>query len=777
MKKTLLAALLACLAVAPSKAALFWGDIITNYPLGCITTNTTPGYATNQWLSHLPGSGVDAIVISNNFNNPVAVSGRRLSLFTSGSEYVHRWFDPVATNGYLTGTLYVSFVVAVNSLPTAGGTYFAHFMDGGSPLGTNAFEFRGHVYAVQNTNSFPFTNTIPNTFRLGTANANGDTAQGAGPDAILPIDLALNTDYQVVMRYDIDSASATIWVNPATESDVANATPYTGLVGVTDFGPITNALAAFAFRQRTGIGRELIRNILVGTSFSDVVTNTPAIPLIGLQPAANTTNYAGNPALLEVCASGMGELNYTWYQITAGPLTNQVQTGTSQQLYFSSLSALNAGQYFCTISNTAGSTNTALANLVVNSTPTAPFFTAQQGSLTTSVGGNQSLSCAASGTGPLTYQWNFNGTPFPSDGANPFGFSGDSVVVSGSQTPTLLLTGVSTNEGGSYTLTVTGGVPPAITSSNAVLTVNPPKVVTIAYLRSLLNTNTWQAGDTGDTFTISNAVVTTWTNVTSGSTASYYIQDASGCGIDLFVTGDPTFRPQLGQLVSATGTLSSFDNALELDVNSQNPYQNYAVSDSDIHLLPAPAVFSLPLTNNLALMETNWEGKLAMLTNVWFTNVSLAIGGSSITDVISNAANMRFNIFFPSSEDKAIANTNIPGRFAYTITGVLTKFSTANPGTIAGYEMYVTRLGDIVTNPPPPVTASIALSGANVLLSWAAVPYSAATLGAYSYSVMASTNVTGPYLPVATGLTFNTTNGTYTDTLSGSVKFYQVNSP
>ena len=41
MKKVLVLAMLACLAAVPVKATQFWYDVITNYPGGCITTNTS----------------------------------------------------------------------------------------------------------------------------------------------------------------------------------------------------------------------------------------------------------------------------------------------------------------------------------------------------------------------------------------------------------------------------------------------------------------------------------------------------------------------------------------------------------------------------------------------------------------------------------------------------------------------------------------------------------------------------------------------------------------
>jgi hypothetical protein len=69
-------------------------------------------------------------------------------------------------------------------------------------------------------------------------------------------------------------------------------------------------------------------------------------------------------------------------------------------------------------------------------------------------------------------------------------------------------------------------------------------------------------------------------------------------------------------------------------------------------------------------------------------------------------------------------------------------------------------------------------SGNNLVLNWTAVPYTIATRGAYSYSVLAATNVAGPYLPLAS-LAFNTTAGAYTHTngLLGAQTFYRISSP
>jgi hypothetical protein len=727
MKRILLIpALLVSLGGLPAKATQFWYDVITNYPGGCITTNTA------DWFHHLPGSltATDALIITNTYTSGAAVNGKRLRINGLNSEYIMRLFDPATTNVLYSGVVYASFIASANYVPAAGaGTYFASFdnADTNNPpqVYTNGFDFRGRISEIGATNVYPNTTRVGSCFQWGIANAAGDPAQGGLPSILfVPIDAVKNIDYQIVVKYDIDNAQATLWVNPASESDTGNMAGPT-----TDFGAVVNGLAGLLFRQRTGGGTVDIRDVVVGTTFADVMTNVASASPVLIANTFNTvTNYAGNPALLEVFATslGGGPLSYQWYQVSGG-VTNPVG-GNSQTYLVSSLSGTDTGSYFCAITNSGGqgalSPSSAKFYISVNTTPTAPSFTSKPAASTNgTVGGSLSLAAPAAGTGPLTYTWAFNGKPL-TDGQPVTGNPGDASVVSGSQTPNLTIGFMSTNETGTLTVTVTGGVAPAASTSVA-LTVNPARAVSIAYIRSLEDTNTWQVADTGSIFVVSNAVVTMFTNVTGGTTASYYVQDASGCGLDLFVTGDASFRPQMGDLVSFGGTLSMYNNAIETYPNG------YPTT-----------------TGNKNLYVTN-----------------------------NSPGSVPLNVFLPGGTDTDLNNQTVQ-RFAYTITGVMAQFKSGAYAN-SGYELYVTRFGDIVTNPPPQVTdLKATVAGSDVVLTWTAVPYTIDTRGAYSYTVLASPDVVGPYLPLAS-LAFSTSAASFTHTnaLSGTQMFYRISSP
>ena len=478
--------------------------------------------------------------------------------------------------------------------------------------------------------------------------------------------------------------------------------------------------------------------------------------------------YLGNPAMLGVAASGLG-LDYYWYKVSGGT-TNAV--GANSQYYVvPSLAASDEADYYVGVSNAAAMVTSQIAHIGVNTTPTAPVVTVPNDT-TNYVGDTVKLAGSAAGTGPLSFQWLRDNTAVV-DG--PSALPGDTSVISGSQTPTLSIVNVSTNESGTYKLVVTGAVAPAGSGSTKV-TILPPRSVSVGYLRSLVDTN-WQTTDTTTLYGITG-VITVLTNLSNGQ-SSYYIQDDTG-GLNLFVGGTTSFRPNMGDIVRAVGTLSTFSDNLELISSPVSVYQTHDIL-GHTSILPAPIVFYPDWTNNLPLMETNLEGRIIMLTNIYFTNMT-ATGAGQTTVNVTNSSGMSFLVFFPGGQDADVRNKPKPA-FAWTITGVLNQFPPSSLNGVAtkvGYEVLVSRWQDVVTNAPPAVTIQTTRSGNDMVLNWtAAPPYSDSSIGAYCYSVYASPNVIGPYLPLVTGLTFTNTLGTYkhvNGALSG-MQFYRVSSP
>lgn len=668
-----------------------------------------------------------------------------------------------------TGVIWASFNINLTVLPTnADGTYFANLED------TN-FGFYARVFTLT-------SNAFPGTYRLGIANnANDYTAasKSGGPNQVVPLDLAPGINYNVVLFYDMGNLFSGLSINPSDYADAYSysTTPVNSGPATDPFTPSGLPMDGFGLRQREGEGVMTLDNLEVsfdmngaGSGYAAVTAGwTTNAPIIGLQPIG-TTNYSGNGYVLEVAASGIGVqgqgLSYYWYQngalLSDGADGGTISGSSTAALALTNVTAADSGSYYVVVSNTAGGTQSATAVVSVNTSLTTPYFTVQPMSSTNAVGSSVTLTASASGTGPLTYQWDFDGSPLSDNGS----------TIIGSQTPSLYLGTLLTNESGTYTLVVTGPGGSA-TSSGAVVTVIPPASVSIGYLRSLINPTTYEPSDTSDLFTITGTI-TTYTNLTSGNTASYYIQDNTG-GLNLFLTLGSTFRPSFGDVVTATGILSSYGDNLELDVTYGSQPQNAALvldgnNNPETNASPTPIL--LPwneIANNQAYVVTNIEGSLVKLTNVYFETPGgdFAAGG---TYVVTNNTGETFTLAIGSVVTN-LNSTVIPA-FASSVTGPLFQDDTT-------FEIELTDPSQIATNsivqlpPAPTVSATASEAGGTntVTLMWTAVPGD-------SYNVIYATNVAGPYMTLASGLVFTNDDGTYTDkNTTNTARFYQITSP
>ena len=158
---------------------------------------------------------------------------------------------------------------------------------------------------------------------------------------------------------------------------------------------------------------------------------------------------------------------------------------------------------------------------------TPPVITVQPMNQMVTVGGTASFSVTASGTWPLSYQWNFNGTN-----------------LSGATNTTLTLTNVRLSQAGNYAVLVTNQYGSAV-SSNAVLTVGTPPTITMQPASQRVtpgcsatfsvgasgtgplhyqwwNSTSTLGSQTNSTLTLSNVQVTDFTN--------YYVIVTNGFG-------------------------------------------------------------------------------------------------------------------------------------------------------------------------------------------------------------------------------------------------------
>jgi hypothetical protein len=157
-------------------------------------------------------------------------------------------------------------------------------------------------------------------------------------------------------------------------------------------------------------------------------------PTIVTQPQSQACIWGGSVTFTAV-ATGASPLGYQWQK--NGVALNDggnVSGSATASLTISNVTGSDAAGYSVVVSSSFGNVTSAAAGLTVLD----PAITSQPANQVTVVGQTATFNVTAVGTGPLVYQWMFNGTNLPS-----------------ATNSVLTLNNVSTNQAGSYSVTVT----------------------------------------------------------------------------------------------------------------------------------------------------------------------------------------------------------------------------------------------------------------------------------------------------------------------------------
>jgi hypothetical protein len=180
----------------------------------------------------------------------------------------------------------------------------------------------------------------------------------------------------------------------------------------------------------------------------------PGLPAFSTQPA-NQSVTVGQTASFSVMVSGTGPFTYQWQKNNAsisGAISPSYTTPAT-------VSGDNGATFRVIATNSAGSAMSNAAMLTVDAAPVAPSITAQPANQSVTVGQTTTFSVVATGTAPLSYQWQKNN-------ANISG------AISASYTTPATVSG---DNGATFRVMVTNSVT-TITSSSATLTVNAASV-------------------------------------------------------------------------------------------------------------------------------------------------------------------------------------------------------------------------------------------------------------------------------------------------------------
>jgi alpha-tubulin suppressor-like RCC1 family protein len=243
-------------------------------------------------------------------------------------------------------------------------------------------------------------------------------------------------------------------------------------------------------------------NLTSDTATLTVTSGAPAAvaPTIVTQPVPVLVN-AGNTATFAVGVSGTSPFTYQWLK------GGQPISGATAAFYsLASAATGDAGSYSVRVTNSVNTATSSSASLTVNANPvvSAVSITSQPSPQIQLPGGSATFAVAASGTGPLSYQW-----------------LKDDIAIPGATGAVLLLDNVSSNEAASYSVTV-GNALGSLTSTAASLTVvGAPAIATQPAAVSVIEGSTanFSVGVSG------NALGYQWTrnNVAiSGATSGTY---------------------------------------------------------------------------------------------------------------------------------------------------------------------------------------------------------------------------------------------------------------
>ncbi|HTQ63006.1 MAG TPA: immunoglobulin domain-containing protein [Candidatus Solibacter sp.] len=201
-------------------------------------------------------------------------------------------------------------------------------------------------------------------------------------------------------------------------------------------------------------------NVLVSNSAGSVTSGMATLtvnaatvaPSITSQPT-NQSVTSGQTATFSVTATGTAPLSYQWQKnsanisgATAASYTTPATTSTD-----------NGAKFDVVVSNTAGSKTSAIATLTVGAAAVAPTITVQPANQIVTAGQTATFSVTATGTAPLSYQWQMNASDITGATSPSFTTPVTTVADSGELFRVNVSNSVGTTPSNTATLTVNPG--------------------------------------------------------------------------------------------------------------------------------------------------------------------------------------------------------------------------------------------------------------------------------------------------------------------------------
>ena len=350
--------------------------------------------------------------------------------------------------------------------------------------------------------------------------------------------------------------------------------------------------------------------VQLGCSGAASLAADPA-PLIKNQPAGQVVT-AGQTANFTVTADGTLPLLYQWRKngtAISGAISSSYTTPPTT-------AADNGAQFVVTVSDKAGSVTSNPATLIVTAANMGPSFTSQPVGQTITAGQTATFSVTASGTAPLSYQWNKNGTAISGATSSSYTTPAETVSDNGAEFTVVVSNSVGNATSNAAILTVTAApVAPSITTQPVSRTVTAGQTATFSVIASGTSPLSYQWNKN------SSAI--------SGATSSTYTTPAttsSDNGAQFMVT-----------ITNSAGAITS--NPATLTVNT--PPSITAQPASQIVIVGQSATFSVTATS-IAPLSYQWQKNRAAISGATSSSyttpgTTTADNGAQFTVVVSNS--------------------------------------------------------------------------------------------------------------------------------------------
>jgi hypothetical protein len=405
--------------------------------------------------------------------------------------------------------------------------------------------------------------------------------------------------------------------------------------------------------------------VLVSNSAGNVTSNAATLtvnaasvaPSITTQPASQIVT-AGQGATFSVVASGTAPLSYQWRR------NNVAISGATASSYTipATMSADNGAQFAVLVSNTAGSVTSNTATLTVTVAPAAPSIITQPTSQTVTAGQTASFSVAATGTAPLSYQWQKN-----------------SVAINGATSSSYTTPATTSSDNGAQFTVLVSNTAGSATGNAATLTVNAAPVAP-----SITTQPASQTVTAGQTASFSVAATGTaplsyqWRKnsvVISGATSSSYTTPAttsSDNGAQFAVMVSNT----AGTVTSSVATLTVNATPVAPSISAQPTSQTITAGQTASFNVTATGTAPLSYQwrkNSVAISGATSSSYTTPSTTSSDNGAQFAVMVSNTAgNVTSNAATLTVNVAQPPS-----VNISSPGNGA-TVSGTITVSGTAS---------------------------------------------------------------------------------------------------